>query len=77
MVKPIIANKNIKERNKVNKMTDFEKIKRALIEGGYVENKHFEVNEWAESKNIALDFFDDLVRVEFEFDSKGNLLFIS
>ena len=58
-------------------MTDFEKIKRALIEGGYVENKHFEVNEWAESKNIALDFFDDLVRVEFEFDSKGNLLFIS
>ena len=61
----------------MNNMTDFEKIKRALVEGGYVECKHFEINEWAESKNIALDFFDDLVRVEFEFDSKGNLLFIS
>lgn len=58
-------------------MTDFEKIKRALVEGGYVEGKHFEINEWAESKYIALDFFDDLVRVEFKFDSKGNLLFIS
>lgn len=58
-------------------MTDFEKIKRALVKGGYVEDKCFEINEWNESKNIALDFFDDLVRVEFEFDSKGNLLFIS
>ena len=58
-------------------MIDFEKIKRALVEGGYVENKHFEINEWVESKNITLNFFDDLIRVEFEFDSKGNLLFIS
>ena len=58
-------------------MTDFEKIKRALVEGGYAEGKCFEINEWNESKNIALDFFDDLARVEFEFDSKGNLLFIS
>ena len=58
-------------------MTDFQKIKRALIEGGYVEGKHFEANEWADSKDIPLTFFDDLVRVEFEFDSKGNLLFIS
>lgn len=57
-------------------MTDFEKIKKALVKGGHVE-KYFEINEWNESKNIALDFFDDLVRVEFEFDSKGNLLFIS
>lgn len=62
----------------MNNMTDFEKIKRALFEGGYVEgSKHFEINEWNENKNIALNFFDDLVRVEFEFDSKGNLLFIS
>ena len=59
------------------KMTDFEKIKRALVEGGYVEGKHFEVNEWTESKNITLDFFDELVSVDFKFDSKGNLLFIS
>lgn len=58
-------------------MTDFEKIKRALVEGGLVEDKHFTVCEWAESKDITLNFFDDLVRVEFEFDGKGNLLFIS
>ena len=58
-------------------MTDFEKIKRALVEGGYVEGKHFEVNEWTESKYIFLNFFDDLVRVDFKFDNKGNLLFIS
>lgn len=62
----------------MNNMTDFEKIKRALVEGGYVEgSKHFEINEWTESKYIFLNFFDELVRVEFKFDSKGNLLFIS
>ena len=55
-------------------MTDFEKIKRALVKGGYVE---FEVNEWSECKNIALSFFNDLARVEFNFDSKGNLLYIT
>ena len=58
-------------------MTDFEKIKRALAEGGFEEGSRFEANEWAESKDISLNFFDEFVRVDFEFDSKGNLLFIS
>lgn len=58
-------------------MTDFEKIKRALIKGDYVEDKHFEVSEWTESKSITLNFFDDVVRIDFEFDDKGNLIFIS
>ena len=65
-------------------MTDFEKIKRALIEGGYTKVEdtvfdtcHFEVSEWEDSKYIALVLCSDTVRIEFEFDSKGNLLIIS
>ena len=73
--KPTREKKNI-ERT-LNNMTDFEKIKRALVEGGFKEGKHFDVCEWAESKDITLNLCDNLVRVEFEFDNKGNLLFIS
>ena len=58
-------------------MTDFEKIKRALVKGGYVEDKYFEVGEWTESKSINLNFFDDMVSIDFKFDDKGNLIFIS
>lgn len=74
MAKPIKEKTNTERI--LNNMTDFEKIKRALIEGGFKEGRHFEANEWAESKDITLNFFDELVRVEFEFDGKGNLLFI-
>ena len=65
-------------------MTDFQKIKRALVEGGYVKAEdavfntcHFEVSEWADSKMISLVLCNDSVRVWFEFDDKGNLLIIS
>ena len=74
-VKPIKEKRNIERI--LNNMTDFEKIKRALVKGGYVEDKHFEVGEWTESKSINLNFFDDLVRIDFKFDDKGNLIFIS
>ena len=65
-------------------MTDFQKIKRALVEGGYAkvgdtvfDTCHFEVSEWDDSKIITLALCNDSVRVGFEFDGKGNLLFIS
>ena len=38
---------------------------------------HFEVSEWDDSKYITLALCNNSVRVGFEFDSKGNLLFIS
>lgn len=68
----------------LNNMTDFQKIKRALVEGGYVKAEdtvfdtcHFEVSEWDDSKYITLALCNNSVKVGFEFDGKGNLLFIS
>ena len=58
-------------------MTDFEKIKTALFEGGFREDKHFECAEWESGKDIFLETEDMNRDINFEFDSKGNLISIS
>lgn len=59
-------------------MTDFEKIKNALIEGGYRLNQHIEINEFKEEKFIYLShsMYDELDTC-FAFDGQGNLLEIN
>lgn len=59
-------------------MTDFEKIKNALIEGGYRLNKHIEVNEFKEKKFIYLSHsMCEAYDTCFEFDENGNLVEIN
>ena len=59
-------------------MTDFEKIKNALIEGGYRLNRHIEINEFKEKKFIYLTHSSyDTPDTCFEFDGQGNLLEIN
>lgn len=59
-------------------MTDFEKIKNALIEGGYRLNQHIEIDEFEEKKFIYLSHsMYDAPDTCFEFDGKGNLLEIN
>ena len=58
-------------------MTDFEKIKNALFEGGFREDKHFGCSEWENRKDIFLETEDMNREINFEFDSKGNLVAIS
>ena len=57
-------------------MTDFEKIKNALFEGGFREDKHFECAEWKDRKDIYLQTAGMEHDINFEFDSKGNLISI-
>ena len=57
-------------------MTDFEKIKNALVEGGFREDKHFECFEWKTEKDIYLQTAEMEHDINFEFDSKGNLISI-
>ena len=58
-------------------MTDFEKIKTALFEGGFREDKHFECAEWKTVKGIFLQIEGMDHDINFEFDDKGNLISIS
>ena len=58
-------------------MTDFEKIKNALFEGCFREDKHFECAEWKTEKDIYLQTEDMNLYINFKFDSKGNLISIS
>ena len=58
-------------------MTDFEKIKTALFEGGFREDKHFECAEWENGKDIFLQTEGMEHDINFEFDDKGNLISIS
>ena len=59
-------------------MTDFEKIKNALIEGGYKLNQHIEINEFKGKKFIYLSHsMYDAYDTCFEFDGKGKLLEIN
>ena len=58
-------------------MTDFEKIKTALFEGGFREDKHFECAEWKTRKDIFLQTEGMDLDINFEFDDKGNLISIS
>lgn len=58
-------------------MTDFEKIKKALVEGGFRENKHFTTDEWSDCKDIYLQTSGMDESMIFEFDNKGNLISIT
>ena len=58
-------------------MTDFEKIKNALFEGGFREDKDFGCSEWENRKDFFLETEDMNREINFEFDSKGNLMAIS
>ena len=58
-------------------MTDFEKIKTALFEGGFREDNHFECTEWEDGKDIFLQTEGMEHDINFEFDDKGNLISIS
>ena len=58
-------------------MTDFEKIKNALFEGGFREDKHFECAEWKTEKDIYLQTEEMDHDINFKFDNKGNLISIS
>ena len=51
-------------------MTDFEKIKNALFEGGFREDKHFECAEWKDRKDIYLQTAGMEHDINFEFDDK-------
>ena len=55
-------------------MTDFEKIKTALFEGGFREDKHFECTEWEDGKDIFLQTEGLEHDINFEFADKGNLI---
>lgn len=57
-------------------MTDFEKIKNALVDGDFVEDEHFWYSEWKDSKNISLQTRGMEHDIYFEFDNKGNLISI-
>lgn len=57
-------------------MTDFEKIKNALVDGGFVEDEHFECAEWEDRKDIYLQTRGMEHDINFEFDNKGNLISI-
>lgn len=59
-------------------MSDFERIKQALLKGGYTMESHIEIKEYAERKYIYLshcryDAFDTC----FEFDKNGKILEIN
>ena len=60
-------------------MTDFEKIKKALEDGGNVEGRNFFVCEWEDRKSISLyktyyvSFWETSeLETEFNFDFDGN-----
>lgn len=59
-------------------MTDFEKIKTALLKGGYKLDIHLEVNDFDSKKTIYLSHgaFDNYDTC-FEFDGEGNLIEIN
>lgn len=64
-------------------MTDFEKIKKALTDGGNIEGFNFFVYEWKDKKNISLYKFypttycdSEEIETEFSFDNEGNLITI-
>ena len=59
-------------------MTDFEKIKNALIKGGYRLNQHIKIDEYKEKKFIHLSHsIHDAPDTCFEFDKNGKLLEIN
>ena len=58
-------------------MTDFEKIKNALVDGGFVEDEHFECSEWTDRKDIYLQTRGMEHDINFGFDDKGNLILIT
>lgn len=59
-------------------MTDFEKIKTALLKGGYRLNAHLEINEFEGKKTIYLSHsVFDAYDTCFEFDGKGKLIEIN
>lgn len=62
-------------------MTDFEKIKNALANGGNVEGRNFFVCDWENEKIISLyksyptsHWSNEEIETEFNFDSEGNLI---
>lgn len=62
-------------------MTDFEKIKKALADGGNLEGFNFFVCEWEDKKTISLyksyptTYWDsEEIETEFNFDGEGNLI---
>ena len=62
-------------------MTDFERIKKALICGGNVEGNDFFVWDWGNKKTISLykcyptsyRWDSGEIETEFNFDNEGNL----
>jgi len=61
-------------------MTDFEKIKKALADGGNIEGRNFFVWEWEDEKTISLyksypttHWDSEEIETEFKFDIEGNL----
>lgn len=58
-------------------MTDFEKIQKALIEGGFTKDKHFTTDEWSDCKDIYFCTRGMDESVNFEFDAEGNLISIT
>lgn len=62
-------------------MTDFEKIKKALVNGGNIEGRNFFVCEWTDNKTISLyksyptsHWDNEEIETEFNFDSEGKLI---
>ena len=61
-------------------MTDFEKIRKALADGGNVEGRNFFVCDWENKKTISLyksyptsHWDNEEIETEFNFDGEGNL----
>lgn len=61
-------------------MTDFEKIKKALADGGNIEGINFFICKWEDRATISLyksyptTYWDsEEIETEFNFDSEGNL----
>lgn len=62
-------------------MTDFEKIKKALLEGGHIEDRNVFFYESENVKTISLyktyyqDYYcENEIETEFSFDLEGNLI---
>lgn len=62
-------------------MTDFEKIKKALADGGNIEGRNFFVCDWKNKKTISLyksypttHWDSEEIETEFNFDGEGNLI---
>ena len=56
-------------------MTDFERFKKALVEGGrYKVGYNVEIYDWIDVKHIYLFHYENLNETCFEFDGEGKLI---